>query len=470
MALSHESAEAPRQEASGLEHRLRARHIRMIAIGGAIGTGLFLGTGGRLQITGPALILSYLACGIAAFLIMRALGELIVYRPTSGSFVSYAREFLGEPAAFSIGWIYYFVWAAGGIVDITAVAIYLRYWQAFAHTPQWVLALGALTFVSVINFRNVKWFGELEFWLSLLKVAMLTLFIVIGLWVIFTRTSLAGHMPGPGLIRDTGGMFPHGVLPAVLVMQGVMFAYASVELVGIAAGEAEEPRKVVPKAINGVIWRIGIFYIGSITLLVMLLPWSSYRADQSPFVTVFNALGIRGAGAAMNAVVMTAALSSLNSGIYATGRVLRSLAIGGSAPRCFQEVNAAGVPARALALTITLNGLGVALNYLLPSRVFEMALQVAALGIISAWTVIILCQMRLRRAVERGEIPPVGFRMPGAPWSGWVTLAFLFGVLVLTGLDPVNGATTFAAIPLCAIALVIGWRFVRPVEAARGIG
>ena len=441
----------------GYEKSLKPRQIQMIAIGGAIGTGLFLGAGARLQIAGPALALVYLGCGVFSFLILRALGELVMYRPTSGSFVSYAREFLGERGSFVAGWMYYLNWAMTGIVDITAVALYMRYWGTFAEVPQWLFAFVALAFVGGMNMVAVKWFGEIEFWFSLVKVSALVLFLIVGAGLVITGHGVEGQAPGLHLIAENGGVFPHGLLPAVIIIQGVVFAYAGIELIGTAAGEAEDAHEVLPRAINSVMWRIALFYVGSVLLLVMLMPWTAYRAGVSPFVTFFGALGVPGIGTAMNVVVLTAALSSLNSGLYSTGRVLRSLAMGGSAPPFVARMNAAKVPYGGILVTLAVYLVGVVLNYLVPSQVFEIVLNVASLGIVSTWGFIVVCQMMLRRAIDRGEIAPVAFRMPFAPFTAWLTLAFLLGVLVLMGFDYPDGTYTVLALPVVALLLVGGW-------------
>jgi L-asparagine permease len=449
----------------GYEHTLKPRQIQMIAIGGAIGTGLFLGAGARLQLAGPALALVYLLCGAFSFLILRALGELVMYRPSSGSFVSYAREFLGEKGSFVAGWMFYLNWAMTGIVDITAVALYMHYWGTFDGIPQWAFALMALAFVGGINMVAVKWFGEIEFWFSLIKVLALVLFLVVGAAILVLGRSVAGVTPGLHLISGNGGVFPHGLLPAVIIIQGVIFAYAGIELIGTAAGEAQDARKVLPRAINGVMWRIALFYVGSVLLLVLLMPWTAYKPGVSPFVTFFGALGVPGIGTAMNIVVLTAALSSLNSGLYSTGRVLRSLAMGGSAPPFVARMNAQKVPYGGILVTLVVYMMGVGLNYLVPSQVFEIVLNIASLGIVSTWAFIVVCQMKLRGAQNRGAIERIAFRMPFAPFSAWLSLTFLAGVLVLMGFDYPDGTYTIAAIPVVAIALVFGWRALKRAKA-----
>ena len=307
-AHAHASGAALHAEDQGYHKGLKPRQVQMIAIGGAIGTGLFMGAGGRLATAGPALIISYAVCGFFAFMILRALGELVMHRPSSGSFVSYAREFFGEKAAFVTGWLYWLNWAMTAIVDITAVALYMnffkKYWAPIADVPQWVWALAALILVLGLNLISVKVFGELEFWFALIKVVALVSFLMVGIYFVIFGTPVAGHEVGFSLIADNGGMFPNGLLPAIVVMQGVVFAYASIELIGTAAGETENPEKIMPRAINTVIVRIAVFYVGSLVLLSLLLPYSSYKAGESPFVTFFGSIGVDGVDAIMNLVVL----------------------------------------------------------------------------------------------------------------------------------------------------------------------
>ncbi|MFN3540350.1 MAG: amino acid permease, partial [Rhodococcus sp. (in: high G+C Gram-positive bacteria)] len=297
------------EEDPGYRKELAPRQIQMIAIGGAIGTGLFMGAGGRLRDAGPALVLVYALCGFFAFLILRALGELVMHRPTSGSFVSYSREFFGEKVAFAAGWLYWMNWAMTAVVDVTAVALYMnffkKYWAPLGDIDQWVFALGGLLLVLGLNLVSVKVFGELEFWFALIKVVALVTFLLIGTYFVIFGTPIDGQEPGLSVLTDNGGLIPNGLLPAIVVIQGVVFAYASIELVGTAAGETQNPEKVIPKAINTVIIRIVVFYVGSVLLLSLLLPYTSYQAGESPFVTFFGAIDVEGADAIMNLVVLT---------------------------------------------------------------------------------------------------------------------------------------------------------------------
>lgn len=455
--LDHTPTHAGAISEEGYHKDLGRRHVQMIAIGGAIGTGLFLGAGSRLQVAGPSLAIIYAICGVFSFLILRALGELVMYRPTSGSFVTYAREFLGERAAYMAGWLSFLNWAMTGIVDITAVALYMHYWAVFLPVPQWAFALVALAIVGTMNMIGVRYFGEMEFWFSLIKVVALALFLVAGALILGTRMPVAGHTTGFHLITENGGIFPHGLFSALMLLQGVVFAYSGIELLGTAAGECEDAREILPRAINSVIWRIALFYVGSVILLVCLLPWTEYHAGTSPFVTFFQALGIPGIGTVMNIVVLTAALSSLNSGLYSTGRVLRALSLGGSGPRALSKLNKSSVPYVGILTTLAVYLVGVMLNYLIPSRVFEIVLNFSALGIISTWGFILLCQLRLRAAINRGDIAPTGFNMPGAPYTTWATLGFLGFVLVMMAFDYPDGTITIGAIPLIGAVLIGGW-------------
>lgn len=441
---------------------LKPRHVSMIAIGGAIGTGLFLGAGGALTKAGPALALSYAVCGVFAFFVVRALGELVLHRPSSGSFVSYSREFLGERGAFVAGWMYVMNWAVTGMADITAVALYVHYWGMFRGVPQWALALMALGVVLSANLISVRLFGEMEFWFAIIKVVAIIVFLFVGLYLLGTGHPVAGHAPGVGLISAGGGFFPQGVLASIVILQSVVFAYAGVEMVGTTAGETAEPAEVVPKAVNSIMWRIAVFYVGSVVVLALLLPSSAYSSSESPFVTVLSKLGVPDIGALMNLVVLTAALSSLNSGLYSTGRVLRSMAAAGSAPGFTARMNRNQVPYGGIVLTAGVALLGVGLNAWLPGQAFEVVINIASLGVISAWCMIMFCHLEFVRRAKAGELRRPQFRLWASPWIEWLTIVFLVGVVVLMGVEggPIGRWTVLLTVPIAA-CLFFGWRAVR---------
>jgi len=444
---------------------LSSRQMQMIAMGGAIGTGLFMGAGGRLADAGPGIVVSYAVCGFFAFLILRALGELVMHRPSTGSFVSYAREFYGEKAAFATGWLYWLNWVMTAIVDITAVALYMGFFGKYVAwigaVPQWVWALAALAVVLALNLISVKAFGEMEFWFALIKVIALVAFLIIGCYFVIFGTPVEGQEVGFSLITGNGGILPNGFMPVLVLMQGVVFSYASIELIGTAAGEAKNPEKVMPKAINTVIIRIAVFYIGSLVLLSLLLPYSAYSSGESPFVTFFGSIGVKGMDVIMNLVVLTAALSSLNAGLYSTGRIMRSMSLNGSAPKFAGRMNKAGVPYGGIVITAVVAVLGVILNAIVPAAAFEIVLNFAAIGIIASWGMIVLCQMALVKSVKRGEQDRPSFRMPWAPVSGWVTLAFLVMVLVMMAFDNPVGTWTVASLVIIIPMIIGGWYLCR---------
>ncbi|MFD9601709.1 amino acid permease [Streptomyces sp. NBC_01224] len=463
LAAAPPATSSPHRDAgdAGYSKDLKSRHINMIAIGGAIGTGLFLGAGGRLAGAGPSLAVAYAVCGVFAFFVVRALGELVLYRPSSGAFVSYAREFMGEKGAFAAGWLYFLNWSTTAVADITAAATYAHFWAMFSDIPQWILALIALAVVLTANLISVRYFGEMEFWFAIIKVSALVAFMLIGIFLVVTQHPVDGHTPGISTISDSGGIFPTGMLPLLMVIQGVVFAYASVELCGVAAGETQNPEKIMPRAINSIMWRVGLFYVGSVVLLALLLPYTSYSADESPFVTVMEKLGIPGAAGVMNLVVLTAALSSLNSGLYSTGRILRSMALAGSAPKFTGRMNKGQVPYGGILLTAGFGVLGVVLNYVMPGQAFEIVLNFASIGILGTWGMIMLCSLLFWHRSREGRVTRPSYRLPWAPYTQIVTLAFLAGVVCLMWWGGGVGRTTVLCLPLIAAALVGGWFVVR---------
>lgn len=462
-------------EQVGYKQSLGRRHVQMIAIGGAIGTGLFLGSASRLHSTGPALLLSYAFVGVIAYFLMRALGELVLHRATSGAFVSYMREFFGERWAFITGWMYWLNWALTGIAELSAVGLYMQHW--FPNLPTWITVLVALAVVLAINLMSARAFGEFEFWAALAKVGAIIIFLVVGLVVVIGRFNIGSHRAGfDNLWSNPGGFWPstgdfHWYGP-ILVMSGVVFAYAAIEMVGVAAGEMEDAKREVPKAVNAVVMRIAVFYCGSILLLVCMLPTSQYASGISPFVTVFGRMGMGWMASVIQAILIVAAMSSLNSGLYSTGRVLRSLGIAKEAPRFTLKMSGSGVPWAGIVMTSAIYVLGSVLNAVVPSDAFEIALEASALGVVYTWGTIFFCQLRLRRLCDRGVVPPSPFRMPGSPWTSYIGIAFL--ILVVVGMaisgwqdspyfwHKTNFLVVAIGIPLIAIVLAIGWMSVKP--------
>ncbi|MEU0543258.1 amino acid permease [Nocardia sp. NPDC005978] len=411
----------------GYARGLSPRTIQMIAIGGAIGTGLFYGAGGAIEQAGPALILAYLAAGLAIFVIMRALGELLTYRPVAGSFAEYANEFLGRFAGYATGWTYWAVWVATCMAEITVAGKYVQYWFAI---PQWVTALVVLGIMFLANMVSVRLFGEGEFWFSAIKVTAIIAMILIGLGVLIFHFGQATNPTVANLWND-GGVFPNGFGQTLLVLQIVLFAYVGVELVGVTAGEARDPKNTLRKAINTLPFRIGLFYIGALVIIMSVSSWRTFHAGRSPFVEVFEQIGIPGAAAIINFVLLTAALSSCNSGIYSTGRMLRSLAQREEAPARLGALSSRSVPSAGIALSAAVMVIGVGVNYFSPDKAFAYITSVSTIGIIFVWGMILVCHFLYRARVRRGLLPASDYRLPGAPVSTALALGFLLLVVVL---------------------------------------
>ncbi|MFE3762356.1 amino acid permease [Streptomyces sp. NPDC059104] len=459
---------APPEE--GYERGLGSRQVQMIAIGGAIGVGLFLGAGTNIAKAGPSLILMYAVAGVIVFFIMRALGELLLYRPVSGSFADYAREFLGPFFGFVTGWTYWLMWVVTGMAELTAAAIYMNYW--FPAVPRWVTALAFLVILYVANLISVKIFGEIEFWFSMVKVTALIGMIVIGIGVVTFGFSQAGDTAAVSNLWAFDGFFPTGVGSSLMTLQGVMFAYLAVELVGVTAGESENPEKTLPKAINTLPWRIMVFYVGALSVILMVVKWTEFQPGVSPFVAAFAKIGIPAGAAIVNFVVLTAALSSCNSGMYSTGRMLRGLAANSQAPKALGRLSSTKTPAIGITCSMLLMGIGVVLNYTVPEKAFGYVTSVATAAGIWTWMMILISHIRYRRAVAAGTLPASSFPAPGGTVCSWIAIAFLLFVTVLIAIDP-DGRITLYVGAAWAICLTIGWTVLKsrnPQVTARTAG
>ena len=440
----------------------------MIAMGGAIGVGLFMGAGGRLASTGPALIFSYVIAGAIAYLLMRALGELIMYRQTSGSFVSYAGELFGKKGAYLSGWMYFINWAMTGIAELIAIGLYFTYF--FPGVPVEISAVCALVLLVAVNLLSVKAFGEFEFWAACLKVGAIVIFLVVATIMVVMNAQVGQSHAAVSNLFHGGSMFPKGGLVMILVLNAVIFAYNAIELVGITAGEMKNPEREVPKAIRAVVLRIVVFYVGSVSLLAMLMPSNQYKSGESPFVTVFATMGLDWVGSVMNFVVITAALSSCNSGLYSIGRIFRTMANNGHAPAWLTKMSSRHVPYAAILSIAGVYLVGVLANiWLGGSHAFDLALNTASIGVIFTWGSIFACQIMLRR--KKGKVSSLP--MPGTPWTSWIGLVALMVITVLIGFDTMSnpdgsqyllGLWTLCTVPVLALVLWFGWQFVKKNE------
>ncbi|MFE5868388.1 amino acid permease [Streptomyces roseifaciens] len=438
----------------GYERGLGNRQIQMIAIGGAIGTGLFLGAGKAISKAGPSLILAYAIAGLVIFFIMRALGELLMYRPVSGSFSDYAREFLGPFWGYVTGWTYWLFWVVTGITEVTAAAAYVQYWDK--DIPQWVSALVFTVILYFANLISVKLFGELEFWFSMVKVTAIIGMILIGIGVLTIGFSDAGDTATVSNLWNDGGFFPHGIGSTLMTLQIVMFAFLAVELVGVTAGEAKDPEKTLPKAINTVPWRIAVFYIGALIIILAVVPWGEFMPGVSPFVAAFQKIGLPAGAGIVNFVVLTAALSSCNSGMYSTGRMLRDLSLNGQGPKFFGQLTKGGLPLRGTTFSAALMLVGVWINYQWPGKAFDYVVSFATISGMWAWIMILVAQLRYRHKANRGELPQSTFRAPGAPWTSLFALAFIFMVIVMMGIDE-NARVSLYCAPVWAAIMWVSY-------------
>jgi AAT family amino acid transporter/D-serine/D-alanine/glycine transporter len=438
----------------GLGRGLKGRQIQMIAIGGAIGVGLFLGSGKAIQQAGPSLLVTYVAAGAVIVLIMRALGELLLYRPVAGSFATYAEEFVGSWAGFATAWTYWLMWVTIAMAEITAVGIYVQYWVP--GLPQWVPALVALVALLGVNLITVTLFGEFEFWFALIKVVTIVAMIVLGLVIIIFGVSSLGKQASFSNLWSHGGFFPKGFKGPFLALQLVMFAFLGVELVGVTAGEAKNPEKTMPSSVREVILRILIFYIGSLLIIMSLVPWNTLNPNQSPFVYVFKQVGIPTAAGIINFVVLTAALSSCDSGIFGTGRMLYTLSAYGQAPASLRKLSRTRVPANAMIASVAVMLVGVVLNYFIPHQAFVYITSIATVCGLFVWAMIVYTHLQYRRRVDAGLLPRVSFRMPGSPYTNWITLAFLAMVLVLLAFNKDTVIALYVT-PAWVVAMVIGY-------------
>lgn len=438
----------------GLQQGLNKRHIRMIAIGGAIGTGLFLGAGRAIHDAGPALILVYAITGVFIFIIMRALGELLLYRPVTGSFAEYAKEFLGPAYGFVTGWGYWMTWTVTGMAELTAAGVYIKFW--FPGIPQYLTAFVMLAALITLNLIAVGAFGEGEFWFASIKIIAIISLIVGGIMAIVFGIGHAGKAGTPANLFNHGGFVPNGWGHVLLAFQIVVFAYVGVELLGMTAAEAKDRETVLPKAINSVPFRIVLFYVGSMVVLLSLFSWSDFSADRSPFVQAFSGIGVTAAGGIMNFVVLTSALSSCSSGLFSNGRLLKRLADDHMAPAALAKTSSRHVPARGILISGGFMMVAVFINAIVPEKAFVYITSVSTLGAMWCWAIILVSHMVYRKRLARGLVSASSFRLPWATPLCVATLAFL---AIVTGLLALDADTRVAlyAIPLWAAILVGGY-------------
>ncbi|MER7081567.1 gamma-aminobutyrate:proton symporter, AAT family (TC 2.A.3.1.5) [Saccharopolyspora kobensis] len=448
-AIEHDDA--------GLRRSLKNRHLQMIALGGIIGASLFIGSGAVISTVGPAAVLSYALGGLLVVLVMRMLGEMATAAPTLGSFMEYARTSLGDWAGFTIGWLYWYYWV--GVVAFEAVVGAELLNPLVPVVPQWVLSLVLMFALTATNLVSVRSFGETEFWLASIKVITIVIFLlcgavfVLGLWP--GAEFSVGNIARDGFVANGWFAVLHGVVI-------VIFSYFGTEIVTIVSAESDEPERSVAKATKAVVWRVLLFYVGSVALLVMITPWQQIPVESSPYAAAFSRFGLPGAEVVVNVVVFTAVISVLNSGLYTASRMLFALQRRRFAPAWVRDVNRRGVPWKAILLSTLVGYVAVAASYVSPDTIFYFIINSAGAVALFIYAIIAASQLRMRRRLEQRAPERLKLRMWFFPYLTWATLVVIAAVIVTMGaIGEVRSQLTLSLVSLVGILLVYVL-FVRP--------
>lgn len=444
---------------------LSSRQISFMALGMSIGVGLFLGSASAIKSAGPSVLLAYIISGGVIFLIMRALGEMTVHNPVSGSFAAYAHEYLGPYAGFLSSWNYWILMVGVGVAESTAVGIYMKAW--FPDVPQWTWVCFSIASICALNLLAVRAFGEAEFWFALIKVATILALIAGGGMMIVTGWGNNGVPLGLSNLWQHGGWFPNGISGMLISLPIVAYAFAGVEMIGIAASESEDPKKTIPRAINSVLWRILLFYVAAIAVILAIYPWDQIGTQGSPFVTTFERLGIKEAAGIINFVVITAALSSFNCILFSGGRVLKRLADEGQAPKMLQKVRSNGIPARAVFATVACMALGVVLNYAVPDRAFGYMMSLLAFNVAWTWGMITLTYIFFQRRIRKSGVVN-DYPMPLRKISPAICLLFVAFVLFMLGYESETRVSLYAGGIWTAVISVLYFLNRQPSKADIG--
>ncbi|MDV2439720.1 amino acid permease [Acinetobacter gerneri] len=419
------------QEKNTLKKELSNRHIQLIALGGAIGTGLFLGLSQTIKLAGPSVLLGYALAGVIAFLIMRQLGEMVVHEPVSGSFSYFANKYLGKIAGFMSGWNYWVLYVLVSMAELSAIGTFVQFW--WPEIPTWLTALFFFILINGINLINVKFFGESEFLFSMIKIVAILSMIGFGAYLLLSGNT--GPQASVSNLWQFGGFFPNGAHGFIMAMAVIMFAFGGLELIGITAAETKNPQKTIPKAVNQIVYRVLIFYVGAIGILLCLYPWNQVAQGGSPFVLIFQSLNSGGVANVLNFVVLIAAISVYNSCIYCNTRMLHGLAEQGNAPKFLKKVNKRGIPVNAVLLSSAVTALCVLINYIMPSKAFELLMMLVVSALVINWLMISITHLKFRKVMlSTGE--QTSFKSLFAPWSNYLTIGFVFFILIVMSFTP----------------------------------
>ena len=440
-----------------LQRKLSNRHLQLIAIGGAIGTGLFMGSGKTISLAGPSILIIYMIIGAMFFFLMRALGEILLSNLHYKSFIDMAHDLIGPAAGYYIGWSYWLGWVLVGIADLAAIINYLGFWlppgETFTPMGQAAISAGCVLLVLGINLLTVKLFGEIEFWFALIKILAILGLIGIGGYMVFMQFQPPqGAVASFSHVWSHGGMFPKGASGFLAGFQIALFAFVGVELIGTMAAETKDPEKNLPKAINAIPTRIILFYVLSLFVVMSVTPWNQIPGDQSPFVTLFLHAGIPTSAIIMNLVVLSSVMSSMNSGVFSTSRMLFGLAKDGQAPQTLSQLSKRAVPAKGLIFSCCFIMAGAALQYFVPNTIeaFTLASSLCVILFISIWSLIMVCYIRYRKRSPELHAKST-FKMPGGVWMSYVILAFMLFALIILSLEP----DTLKALMISPLWLVI---------------
>lgn len=459
------STDAPAEQsghdsADDLQRNLSNRHIQLIAIGGAIGTGLFMGSGKTISLAGPSIVFVYAIIGIMLFFVMRAMGELLLSNLQYKSFIDFSADLLGPWAGFFTGWTYWFCWIITGIADVIAISAYAQFW--WPDLPQWAPAIACVAVLLSLNLLTVKLFGEVEFWFAMIKIVAIVTLVGTGLYMVLTGfSSPAGRTASLANLWNDGGMFPHGAMGFFAGFQIAVFAFVGIELVGTTAAEAKDPHRTLPRAINSIPVRIIIFYVCALIAIMAVTPWRDVVPSKSPFVELFVLAGLPAAASIINFVVLTSAASSANSGVFSTSRMLYGLAQEGDAPKVFGKLSAASVPSRGLVFSCVCLLGGAFLMWVVPNLVeaFTLVTTVSAILFMFVWSLILLSYISYRK--HRAELHQASrYRMPGGVAMCWACLAFFAGIIVLLAFEA-DTRQALLATPLWFVLLGVAYVSMR---------
>ncbi len=467
----------PKKENKGLKRGLTNRHIQLIALGGAIGTGLFLGIGPAAVMAGPSVILGYAIAGFIAFMIMRQLGEMVVEEPVSGSFSHFSFKYWGAFAGFASGWNYWLLYILVSMAELTAIGTYVQFW--WPEIPLWVSSLFFFVVINLINLANVKIYGEAEFWFAIIKVIAIIAMIIFGAYLLISGSG--GSKASITNLWNDDGFFSKGLFTSdekggyqgfFASLAIIMFSFGGLELIGITAAEAENPEKTIPKATNQVIYRILIFYVGALIILFSLSPWRDITVGSSPFVTVFDTLKsfqfvLFGktiyftsiVANVLNVVVLTAALSVYNSSVYSNSRMLYGLSVQGNAPKFLSRLNSNHVPIMAILVSAVFAAICVIINKLIPDEALEYLISLVVSSLIINWIMISSTHLFFKKAKKKEGINKTKFTSLWYPVSNYLCLIFLIGVLVIMWLTGMK--LSVELIPVWLIVLYISYRLVK---------